>query len=104
MVLQPLLNHGTIASSAAERVVNTTTVRCTRVGLWCARRVGIYTLDMLAVAKCYVFPFRAFGTRLYPKRLATSTCVEGHGNLSLWYIKIGMELFSSIPSLIERVS
>jgi len=33
------------------------------------------------------------GRHFYPKRLRKSTFVEGDGNISLWYIKIGIELF-----------
>jgi len=45
------------------------------------------------------FTFRAFGRRFYPKRLITSTFIEGDGStISLWYIKIRMELVSSVHS------
>jgi len=45
----------------------------------------------------FTFTFRAFGRRFYPKRLTKSTFVEGIYNISLWYLKIRIELFSSIP-------
>jgi len=40
--------------------------------------------------------FRAFGIHFHPKRLTKSIFVERESKISLWYIKIGIELFSSI--------
>jgi len=49
------------------------------------------------ISKQGTFKLRAFGRRrFYPMRLTKSTFVEGDSNISLWYIKIGIEQDSSI--------
>jgi len=53
-------------------------------------------LPMLVASSMKLYVVVTFGRHFYPKRLTKSTFVEGNSYISLWYIKIGIEMFSSI--------
>jgi len=57
-----------------------------------------HELQAHSVDVTFTFTFRPFGRRFYPKRLTKSACVEGDSNVSLWYIKIRIELVLSVHS------